>query len=177
MSSSSEVSFAACGLSGFKQYVPWGWGVGLRHLWRKARTLIFSNAWCSSQFLISTYCWLEEALIVIPSKLHPFQTDHHHLHLHIENSQKHKCAWCFVQNVRQFLTVGPKMNPNERRVTSRWLHGLLREERTQQECSMFRELEHVQNGGASANYSLRMRSNRLFSQSESGPPEADMVPR
>lgn len=70
------------------------------------------------------------------------------------------------------------MNPNERHVTSRWLHDLLKEEREHNSNvpSMFKELEHVPCGGASDNHPPPpTRPDRLFSQFESSAPEADMV--
>lgn len=50
-----------------------------------------------------------------------------------------------LQNVRQLIIVGLKINPHERHMTGRWLQDFLKEEREQQECSMFKKLDHVQN--------------------------------
>lgn len=97
--------------------------------------------------------------IILPSK----ETDHHHLQQHIENNQKHPHSWCFVQDVRQFTTVGLKMNPHERHMTGRWLQAWLKEEREPQGCSMFKELEHVPNGVGHSSHSLPAGSDGLFS--------------
>lgn len=112
--SSSEVCFAAQEHGWSQCRVLQGWGLGLHRLRCRAST------WSSvtQDALISVCkCTLlaTGGLAIIPSK----ETDHHHLYLHqhIENNPKHTHSWCFVQNVRQLVRVGLKVNPHKRHVT------------------------------------------------------------
>lgn len=104
--------------------------------------------------------------VTIPSR----ETGHHRLHQHIGNHQTGTHAWCFVQNVRQLIAVGLKMNPHERHMAGRRLQGRLKEEREPQACSVFKGLAHVQTAWGTATRCLPTRSYLIWKW-------ADMVPQ
>lgn len=109
-SSSSEVCFVAQEHGWSRHCVLQGWGLGLHRLRCRAST------WSSViQDALVSFCKCTllavGGLAIIPPK----ETDHQHLYLHqhMENNPKHTHAWCFVQNVRQLIRVGLKVNPHE----------------------------------------------------------------
>lgn len=164
VSSSSEVCFAARELTRFRHHVlqagdldsitsdtkqgPWSWVAHDAPVNFCKYTLLAVGGFITN-----------------PSK----ETDHYHLHQHIENK-----AYMFLmllQNVRQLIIVGLKISPHERHMTGRWLQDFLKEETEQQECSMFRELDHVQNGMGNYQPPPSYQIWQAFSDLKTVPPE------